>query len=95
MKTIYKTILVIINLIILVFAIRWYIQSSSTENNEPIIVILGQLLSIITLIVESISSSGVNIKNVKNKSKVQAHAKSGENIKVSGVDDSEVNTTIR
>lgn len=94
MKIVYKTILIIINLIILGFAIKWYTQSSSTENNEPIIIILGQLLSLLTLIVEGISSSSVKIQNVKNKSKVTLDTKAGSKHVIKDIDDSEVNSKV-
>lgn len=91
MKKNYKRVLVIINILIIGFAAVWFYDE---RGYEPIIVILGQAISLITIFYEG-QSRGVNIQNVKNKGRVHTDAKTGDNVNVSDVDDSEVKTTIR
>ena len=91
MKKNYKTILVSINVLVLVFAALWFYDE---RGYEPLIVILGQAISLITIFIEG-QSRGVNIQNIKNRGRVHTDAKTGDNVNVSDVDDSEVNTTIR
>lgn len=81
-----KFIIVLINLVMLYIAYDWYCK---TKENEPIIVILGQILAILGLLFEQkatkiftkdIDNSDVKIKR---KSTDQVHT---ENVKDSTID---------
>lgn len=91
MKNSFRLILVLINSLIFVFACIWYFKE---ESYEPIIVILGQIASLITLFFEN-SNSKVISKKISNNSEVDINVAKGDFVHTSDIDSSKVNIKTR
>lgn len=89
-KTI-KFILIIINGIMLIIAILWYLEK---KEKEPLIVILGQLVTLILLFFEQ-KASKIKTKRIKNKSDLNINVASGDSIHTSDIDNSKVQITTK
>lgn len=81
-----KVILIIINIIMLVIAIKWYLEKNELE---PLIVSLGQLATLLGLVFEG-RVSKIITKGVKNNSDVDIDVQSGDNVDTSDIDNSKV-----
>lgn len=87
-----KTILVVINLVMLVFACIWYYNEKSYE---PVIVVFGQIASLITLSTSD-KKSDIKTKRIKGNANVDLDVQSGDNVHASDIeDDAKVNVRTR
>ncbi len=76
-----KIILVVINLIMLVFACIWYYKEKSYE---PLIVILGQIASLITLFFSD-KKSKIKTKKLKQNADVDVDVLTGDQVHTSDI----------
>ena len=85
MNKLLKTILIILNLLMLSLAIYWY---SEKKETEPLISIIGQIIALLVILFEN------NISKIRtnkiNKSGVNIDTKPGSDIKTSNVTDSQI-----
>lgn len=85
MNKILKTILIILNFLMFLIAIIWFL---CCYEPHPLIISIGQIGTILGLIFEK-QISGIITKRVSN-SKIKVDAKSGSHIHTSDIKDSEI-----
>lgn len=86
-----KNLLLLINIVMLLLAIKWYFEKKETE---PLIVILGQFSALVVLLLENKISSSVNAKKNK-KTHVEVNASKGDKVDVNENEDSSIRIKTR
>lgn len=81
-----KIILIIINIIMLGIAIKWY---SDKKELEPLIVSLGQFTTLLGLFFEK-GASKIITRTLKNQADVDVDVRSGDHVTTSDIDNSKV-----
>lgn len=79
-----KTILIVINLLMLAFGCIWYYKE---KNYEPLIVILGQIASLITLFFSD-KKSDIKTKRIEPNADIEVDVLTGDDVHTSDIGDS-------
>ncbi|PKB17014.1 hypothetical protein [Flavobacterium sp. 5] len=86
-----KTILIIINIVMILLSIKWYLKN---YEDEPLISALGQLSTLIVLLLEGKINSALKVnKNVRTK--LDMDVSKGDTIKANKNKDSEIKIKTR
>lgn len=91
MNKILKIILILLNLIMLLIAIRWY---ADKKELEPSIAIFGQISSLFVLFFEK-KAAKIITKKLRNQSDVDVEAKDGDEVTTSDIDNSKVRIKVK
>ncbi len=86
-----KVLLIIINIIMMILSIYWYIDKKETE---PIIVFLGQIATLVALVFEK-PVSNILTRKIHDNSSLDVDVQSGDNVDTKNVKNSKINIKTR
>lgn len=86
-----KIILIIINILMILLSIKWYLKNN---EDEPLISILGQFSTLIVLLLEGKINSALNV-NKNTRTEVDLDISKGDKINANKNEDSEIKIKTR